>query len=1245
MGGPTRRKALGKPPMRSRFSILRCTLAAIGLGWIGGLSGCDSRPMPAPPAEGVAQTPLLAAAEVPADPVKPRELVEPVRYDRDIRPILSDRCFICHGPDPGKRKADLRLDLAEGATEMRDGVAPIVPGDPDRSELLRRVACGDPDEVMPPPGSNKRAINAQELDLLRRWIVEGAKYEPHWAFVAPVRPEVPTVVDGQWPRNGIDNFVLANLERRGLQPSPEAAPEVLLRRAFLDLTGLSPTPAELDAFLADGGADNFERWIQKLLREEPYASRYAERMATPWLDAARYADTSGIHMDAGRSIWPWRDWILAAYRENLPFDRFVTEQIAGDLLPDATAAQRVASGFNRNHVTTDEGGAIAEEYLVEYAVDRAATTGSVFLGLTMGCARCHDHKFDPVSQEEFYRFYAYFDSIEEPGLYSQLPDAKRAFEPFMEVPSEDDLKAQTALDQALAHARAQLDQPEPMEAQQLEEFSAELSLTTGMKWAKAAIHAAESSSGAELAVLSDGSVLASGKNPNTDEHTLALRTDQRDLRMISLEALTDASFANGRVGRANNGNAVLSSISAEAISLADPTLRETLRLTWAWADHEQQNGDFRVMNTIDADPTSGWAVGGHLREGERVALFLAEKPFGFEGGTEVLVTLAYNSVYPSHVLGRVRVDVGAIADAGLALLPTAATTWALVGPFPSSPSESFDTEFGPEAPGAVRLDRTFGAKELRWKLRSDFRDGELHNDLPADQNASYVGRRVFAPTARSCGVSLGSDDGFRLYVDGVEVAKQKVDRGLALDQNAAKFDIGAGEHEIALKIVNTGGIGGFMWRDQARAGELAGDMLLALAPGGPAVQADGNSERANRIGRAWRLAFSPAFRAKQDEVDRLTKELAAVRANIPRTMVMKERAMQRETYVLLRGQYDQPDKQRKVERGVPAALGALPEGAPADRRGLAQWLVAPENPLVARVAVNRMWELIFGVGLVSTSEDFGLQGEWPSHPELLDWLALEFQDSRWDVQHMLRLMLQSATYRQSSTRRTEISERDPNNRWLAHFPRQRLSAEGIRDGALYASGLLAEKLGGASVKPYQPEGLWQEVAMPSSNTRVYERGMEADLWRRSLYTYWKRASPPPGLLTFDAPTREFCTIRRATTNTPLQALVLWNDEQYVEAARALAQRTLSAAARDDSERLSTLVRRCTGRAPDARQLQRLAESLAAFRARFASAVDDAKSLITVGASEPDASLDPVELAAWTMISSAILNLDATITKS
>jgi len=1160
-----------------------------------------------------------------------------IRYGRDIRPLLSDRCFRCHGPDSAKRQADLRLDERDSALAERDGLVAIAPGDPGSSELWRRVTSGDPDERMPPPPSHKRPLDAGELELVRHWIENGAQYEPHWAFVPPVRPEPPEVRDASWARNEIDRFVLARLEADGIAPSPEADRSTLLRRVFLDLTGLPPTPEERAAFLADETPDAYDRMVQRLLHEEPYVTRYAERMAVPWLDAARYADTCGIHMDAGRQIWPWRDWLLGALRDGMPFDRFLTEQLAGDLLPNATDSQRVASGFNRNHVTTDEGGAIAEEYLVEYAVDRTATTGSVFLGLTLGCARCHEHKFDPISQEDFYGLYSFFNSIEEPGLYSQETDPKRAFEPFLVLTGEMDRQRLDGLRGQLGSAKDELAQPIPGEEEQRAGFLAEALERTGVRWAEAHVTKATSASGAMLALQPDGSVLASGTNPPTDKHTIELETTARDLRLVALEALTDPSLPHERVGRAPNGNAVLESISAEAISLRDPTVRQPLHFTWAWADFEQTNGDFRVVNAL-ADDGLGWAVDAHNRPGPRAALFLADAPFGFEGGTRVVVDLDYDSIYPQHVFGRVRLSLAPISEQGLDALGTAASGWYATAPFSAvSGKEAWETAFGPERMVALDLTQEFGPSKLRFNFVEQFQDERLNTELAGGINATYVARRVFAPSARRVDLSLGSDDGFRLYVNRAELATRQVDRALAADQDRVTIDLPAGVSTIVLKIVNTGGQAGYYWKWLRREHELSGPLLAALLPQGARWP-----ELEERLVHAWRMELSPGYKERIERVAGLERDIGAIEKQLPRSMVMRELPKPRETFVLTRGQYDKPDHNRPVHRAIPPALGHLPEGAPADRLGLAEWLTAPENPLVARVAVNRMWELAFGKGLVATSEDFGLQGEWPSHPELLDWLAVEFRESGWDVKRMLADIVTSATYRQGSRMRPDVAEIDPDDRLLARYPRRRLDAEQIRDQALYVSGLLVERLGGPSVKPYQPEGLWQEIAMPQSNTRVYERGKGEDLWRRSLYTYWKRAAPPPAMLSFDAPTRECCTIRRGETTTPLQALVLWNDEQFVEAARALAQRTLLEAG-SDGEHMEKMFLRCVGRDPEPQETMALAAALADFRKRYAESPDDARALLAVGEA-PQAELEPPEVASWTMIASALFSLDGMLVR-
>ena len=1225
-------------PLRALACLGLAGLAAATPGWLSSSSA-------APP----------ATTHAP-DPGQEPVTAEQVRYGRDIRPLLSDRCFVCHGPDESTLEADLRLDSFEFATADLGGYSAVVPGSPEESELWYRISLDHGDsEVMPPEDSKVRPLTSEEKELIRRWIEEGAEYEEHWAFQPPSRPGVPVPAQRDWVRDPIDAFVLQGLENVGLTPSPAADPATLARRVFLDLTGLPPTPEELNAYLEQVSRDPhaYEALVDKLLHEEPYVTRYAERMATPWLDAARYADTNGIHMDAGRQMWAWRDWVLEAIRDNKPFDEFVYEQLAGDLIPDATLAQKVASGFHRNHVITDEGGAINEEYLVEYAADRTATTGAVFLGLTLECARCHDHKFDPVSQEDYFSLFAYFNSNQEPGLYSQRPNPQRAFEPFMQVPSEAQTVAQADLQKQLEQVRAEMAEPSSEDAVAYEAYLAHAPEQYGVSWAETEFVSATSEDGTTLTLLDDGSIFAEGEVPAKESHTITLRTHETDLRTLLLEVLRDDRHVSGRVGRASNGNAVLSYIEAEAISLVDPNFRKPLQFVWAWADHEQADSDFDVVNALDPDHGKVWAVGAHNVEGGRNALFLSDEAFGYEGGTELKITLHYRSVYSEHAFGRVRLTPGRIGEAGLAALPIADSRWYGTWPYkPTGEDEvGYDTVFGPEADPTIDFAKKYAPDDYSWVFVGQVRDGERITSLPAGKAISFAGKRLFVPTERELELSLGSDDGIQVFLNGEMIHENRVNRGVAPDQEKVVLKLTPGVHTFVMKIVNTGGVGGLYYEARPPQDELGGPLVFALTP--ESTRALGANKLAQRMSETWRTQHSPAFRALLTRAGELETELAELEASIPLTMVMQEMAKPRETFVLMRGAYDHPDKNRPVQRSIPSALGSLPEGAPNDRRGLAMWLTNASNPLLARVTVNRYWEMLFGTGIVETSEDFGLQGAWPSHPELLDWLAVEFRESGWDVRALLRRIVTSNTYRQSSRLRPEASAADPEGRLLASYPRRRLGAEEIRDQALYVAGLLVEELGGPSVKPYQPEGLWREVAMIQSNTRNFQRGDGNDLWRRSLYTYWKRAVPPPSLLTFDAPTREFCTISRGVTNTPLQALVLWNDEQFVEAARMLAQRTLAEEAPadmgeflDDATdwRIARMFRRCTGRLPEGVELTRLREVLEAFHERYTASAEDAAALLALGEAPLPEDHDPAQLAAWTMLGNALLALDETISR-
>lgn len=1140
----------------------------------------------------------------------------PLRYARDIRPILSDRCFECHGPDAATRAADLRLDTPEGRAAV------VVPGDPAASELWRRIVAHDPSEVMPPPGARKKPLDEAERERIRRWIVEGAAHEEHWAFVAPRRPELPDVRDATWARTPIDRFILARLEAEGVRPSPEADRATLLRRIHLDLTGLPPSERELADFLGDESSDAYERVVDRLLGEEPYRSRLAERLASPWLDGARYADTIGIHTDNGRRIWPYRDWVLAAFRDDLPYDRFLLEQLAGDLLPTPTTEQLVATGFLRAHVLTDEGGAIPEEYLVEYAVDRTATMGTVFLGLTLQCARCHDHKYDPISQEEFFSLYAYFNSVDEPGLYSQSADAERAYEPFIDLPSTADSAAIKGFMRRIAELDAELATTSDADRAALAAFVEEIRSAAGLAWSVPTVRSARSVDPAvRFDVGADGTIVATGALPDEDAYAIELDAEG-PVRLLALEALA----ADGRgPGRAANGNAVVTDLRVAWRPRGDEGAWRPTTLRWAAADHEQQDGDYAAGNALGAD-RDGWALDAHRRPEDRLLVALLDEEIAAPEGISLRVEIDFRSPYAQHSLARLRLRTSPFADALVARLPLAAGPWRVRAPQPfASGGEAWEASATPS-----EVTRDDGA----FRVEPRFVDGIAHV-LPDGVGVIRLVRTIHAPSERSVEVSLGSDDGFRLFVNGAEVAARRVERGAAPDQDRATLPLRAGENTIEFAIVNTGGQGGFAWRMLEGAESLREGLVLVLAPD--------SESRSAALELAWRRAASPRHRKAEIDRYKLAQLLDARRATIPTTMVMRELPTPRETFVLSRGAYDQPDRSRPVARGVPSVLGALAPDAPANRLGLAEWMVHPEHPLTARVAVNRFWELLFGTGLVRTSEDFGLQGEWPSHPELLDWLAIEFREQGWSVHRLLRTIVLSATYRQASTVREDLRERDPDNRLLAFYPRRRLAAEQIRDLALAASGLLVERFGGPSVRPAMPEGLWQEVAMLQSNTREYRRGVGDDLRRRSLYTYWKRASPPPTLLLFDAPTRESCVVRRPSTNTPLQALALWNDEEFVEAARVLAEGLLAEPI-DDDERLARLLRRLAARTPDAEEIHLMRAALEDFRTRYRERSEDAARLASAGTARRRTELDPADVAAWTMLAGAALTLHETLTQ-
>jgi hypothetical protein len=1018
-----------------------------------------------------------------------------VRFNRDVRSILADNCFQCHGPDSTTREADLRLDTRDGLFAVRDHGPVVKSGNADASELWRRVSSDDPDKRMPPADSGK-SLSREQMDVLRRWIEEGAPWESHWAFIPPERSRPPRISNASWPRNAIDRFVLQGLERRGLSPSGEAMPETLIRRVTLDLTGLPPTPGEVDAYLADPAPDRYERLVERLLA----SPRYGEHLAVDWLDAARYADTSGYQNDGPREMWRWRDWVIDACNAGMPFDQFTIEQLAGDLLPNPTLEQRIATGFNRNHRGNAEGGIIPEEYAVEYVVDRVDTTGAVWLGLTVGCGRCHDHKFDPLSQAEYYGLYAYFNSIPESGRAIKEGNSP----PYIKAPTEDQHAALVQLESLFNEAQRNWDRlSKDSQAAQTE-------------WERTV------AGGAPLDWSPTEGLIASFPLDGTtaDVVDVSRRAGLVGRRM---------EFVAGPRGKAVelDGESFLDAGDVAKFGYFD----EFSVSAWLRPEGARTGGIVsRMSDDSDAD---GWTI--HLRE------------------------------------GRVQVNL--------------VKRWL---------DDSLRVETETELPAGA------------WR----------------NVTVVYDGSRVAG--------------GVKVYFDG-EPQPLRVHLD-ALNQTFA--------NEQPLRIGSTGtqqGLQGAIADVRVYCGELSGvaaRVLSVLEPlqGLAAIPASSRTAAQSAKLREYFLkhAAPEPIRTAQARLRSIEQQREELIDSIPTTMVMAELETPRPAFVLERGAYDHPGP--RVHRGVPEVLaGSHKVGG--NRLDLARWLVDGANPLTARVAVNRHWQRLFGAGLVKTVEDFGAQGEPPSHPELLDWLATEFVRTGWDVKGLQRLIVTSATYRQSSEISTELKTLDPENRLLARGPRVRFSAEVIRDQALEAAGLLTERIGGPSVKPYQPAGLWNEIATDTA----YEQSTGADLYRRSLYSYTKRTVANPTLTLFDAGTREACTLRRSRTNTPLQSLTLLNDITFVEAARALAERVLRHAGEDDG-RLSLLFRLVTSRGLKEEERMILKRALAAHREHYRSDRSAALAVIEVGESVANPALDVVELAAFTAVAEVVLNLDEVVTK-
>ncbi len=1040
-------------------------------------------------------------------------LSAPLSFTRDVQPLLAENCLACHGPDPAARKAGLRLDTKEGIFDSTEKRGPaVIPGKPEESELWKRIVTTDPDDLMPPAESHK-SLTPEQKDLFKQWIVDGAPWEGHWSFTKPQRPAVPQPADTNWVRNPVDAFLRVALEAKQLTPAPEADRRTLARRLSLDLTGLPPEPGDLERFVADRSRDAYQKFVRRLLA----SPHYGEHRGRYWLDAARYADTHGLHFDNYREMWPYRDWVIRAFNRNQPFDQFVIEQLAGDLLENPTDDQLVATGFQRCNITTNEGGTIEEENLANYANDRVTTTGWVFLGLTMNCAACHDHKFDPLTARDFYSLEAFYRNTKQTGFDRNW----REGDLYMVVPQNDADRARwKALPDEIAAAR---------KAREAQDASADAAFTN---WVTSAIQprpARTTKLGGELLRLP----LTEGNGTNT----LA----EIGGRTVLLGGPTNLAWRGGILGPA-------------------PVLTQ---------DNGFLIGDVGDLKTTAAFAVSAWVF----------------VPEDFKGG--------------GAILGRMGGE------------PEKHRGW-----------DFFvrDEHFG------IHLVHQWPNVALKVRAQDKaLKRGEWHH-LAATYDGSTRG------------------DGVKLYLDGLEVPTNR-DQDRLEGSIHSPFPLRLGQRERTDKLNDVAVQEVRLFNRRLDAAEIS---VLAVEPRLSEVLARVDFASTNNPARDlartyYRFTQHRGWREAARLLAGLENEKLAIRGRSPVTHIQREKPDSEPfAHILFRGQYDQP--REKVAASTPAVLHPMPEGAPTTRLGLAKWIVSPENPLTARVTVNRLWQEIFGVGLVKTVEDFGVTGEAPVNQALLDWLAVEFIECGWDVRHMITLMVTSAAYRQSAATTPEKLLKDPDNRLLSRGPRFRMDAEMVRDYALTASGLMAATVGGPSVKPYQPPGVWEAVAMPESGTRFYEPDTGEGRYRRSLYTFWKRAAPPPALDLFNAPSREVCTVRRERTNTPLQALATLNDPQYIAAAVNLAQRAYTHARGRRDEALEFMAERLLARPLTAAELEIVGRSIKAMETFYSAQPDEAGKLLAAGNWSAAANVPPTELAALTMVANQMLNLDEVLNK-
>lgn len=1048
---------------------------------------------------------------------------EKVSFNKHIRPILSENCYACHGPDAESRKAELRLDIEAYAFEAHGKYDPaIVRGKPQQSPLYQRITTTDEDDLMPPLDSHK-SLTDEEKELIGQWIKEGAQWEGHWAFTQPVKPQVPS---SPWGNNEIDAFLYRAMKEKGLQPNNKADRPTLARRLSLDLTGLPPTPEIVDSFVSDTSPNAYEKLVGRLLN----SAAYGEHQARFWLDAARYADTHGLHLDNYREIWPYRDWVVKAFNQNMPFDQFTVEQIAGDLLPNASLEQRLATGFNRCNPTTSEGGAIDEEYRAIYAKDRVETTATVFMGLTMGCASCHDHKFDPLSMEDFYRFSAFFNNFDGPIMDGNAYDTR----PVVTLP-----KPQHSEDWIQVKA----------EREELRKAEEKI------------------------------------KDANRNAFEAWKGNKDREYKLITTES--DIAFAI-QFDPEEEEEEENESEHTPQFDIVDASMGETI-------DLKQSGFDFNPDQPFTLTCQLKFPVEGKRKQ-KRIPVIEQ-----FDGDRGWRLSIANTDpIFPN----RYQITIELIHSLKSGNLISATTKSERVNPREFS-NTTINISYDGSGTVAGLTIRTNSRQPYNYDKVVDNLNGPVKVDSPLQ--AGFFSSGIIDP----------------------QIAAKNYKTGL--------YDKGGDETKAGkIRAIKFFGRPIYDFEAVSRATEKRVKELLDIP------EERHRDRDKDQIESYFYLNFVPEYRELQyakavnDQYYNHIYDQATV------SLVMKEKDAPPAARILERGEYDKP--REKVFADVPEYLGGLLDNAPKNRLGLANWLVDPSNPLTARVTVNRFWQNIFGTGIVATSEDFGAMGENPTHPELLDWLAIRFQESGWDVKGLLKMLVSSAAYQQDSKIVPEELAIDRDNRYLARGPRYRLDGEVLRDQALFTSGSLNSNLGGPPVKPYQPEGIWNAVAYSDSNTAHFRQDQGGALYRRSLYTFWKRTAPPPNMVVFDVPSRENCNVRRERTNTPLQALTLMNDPQFVEAARRLAERAMNGSDRSTKETISQMYTYAFGSKPIEKHLDILHQSYRKFYSSFAEKRSDPHSLLRVGDSSPSAKLDPTELASMTMVANQIMNLDSFINK-